>query len=688
MLGKEKFGYRVDEKIGEGAFGTVYRVTKTNAAGTYVRALKHITIPTAKQYASVLNSMGGDYEKADQYFSGALSDIVNEIRILSTLSESGVRNIVRYYENDITETVSPKSYNVYILMEHLTPFPDYVDKNGLTVREIIGLGRGISEALSACHKKKIVHRDIKDDNIFVSAEGVFKLGDFGVSKALDERSRAASMKGTPNYIAPEIFSGKEYDETVDIYSLGIVLYKLLNKTRFPFLPKYPLPYTVNDEDKAFDERISGKTPPLPVMAENALGEAILKAIMPRENRYNSADEFISALNAAEAQLTDKELDSTPCEVMKFPTRKISDNEEVENNSDTLPPPILDDSFSKDKTRIFREDEFTIGGVKNSDKAVFNINTDKKYENNVLAINDVVFEEKKEEAHRFDRNDTVAAVMAMSSPDGEDESDSEDENEDTPDTVEEIKAEEPVSDATSEENGNSEAADEADEPADEADESADEADEAADEADEADDEADEAADEADEAADEADEADDEADEPADEADDEADEPADEADEAEIETVAAEEVAEAPEQKPRREKASPFAKLFSKNKEKNKTKDAPMNTSKNNNKKVGIRYMDKKAYTVLSAIMLDAKNNKAISHKAIDDLKIAVDIAKFSKGFGEKKASDIAALEAEICEMIDALATYISDNTEESIAEAEKLAAQLKARMMLRDDLLKN
>ncbi len=68
MIGKEILGYHVDEKIGSGGFGTVYKVSKTNAAGTYVRALKHITLPTKKQYVSVLNSMGGDYAKADDLF--------------------------------------------------------------------------------------------------------------------------------------------------------------------------------------------------------------------------------------------------------------------------------------------------------------------------------------------------------------------------------------------------------------------------------------------------------------------------------------------------------------------------------------------------------------------------------------------------------------------------------------------
>ena len=79
LIGKTILGYVVSEKLGSGAFGTVYKVIKTNASGQYIRALKHITIPTEKQYNSVLNSMGGDISKADNYFSQMLQNIVPSI---------------------------------------------------------------------------------------------------------------------------------------------------------------------------------------------------------------------------------------------------------------------------------------------------------------------------------------------------------------------------------------------------------------------------------------------------------------------------------------------------------------------------------------------------------------------------------------------------------------------------------
>lgn len=309
MIGKTILGYTVDEKIGSGAFGTVYKVSKSNVSGTYTRALKHITIPTKKQYIDVLNSMGGDHSKADNYFSEVLKRVTGEIQIISQLSETGCKNIVRYYENDIVETPPPKTYDIYILMEYLTPFDDFIFNNQLKVSDVVKMGKDILAALVSCHSQNIIHRDIKDDNIFVGADNTYKLGDFGVSKLLNDRSRAESMKGTPNYIAPEVYLGKEkYDNTVDLYSLGIVLYRLLNKLRFPFLPDYPNSYDSNDEEQAFERRIKGEIPSLPINAENELGQVILKAISKRKDRFNSADEFLKALEDAENKLDINELE--------------------------------------------------------------------------------------------------------------------------------------------------------------------------------------------------------------------------------------------------------------------------------------------------------------------------------------------------------------------------------------------
>ena len=430
MLGKEILGYHVDEKIGSGGFGTVYKVSKTNVSGTYIRALKHIELPTKKQYFNILTSMGGDHTKADDYFSNVLQDIVREIKILSSLSESGNKNIVRYYENDIVENASPRTYDVYILMEYLTPFTDYLINSTLSVKDVIKLGKDVLNALIDCHSKNIIHRDIKDDNIFVAPNGTYKVGDFGVSKVLTDQSRAASIKGTPNFIAPEVYLGKDnYDHTVDIYSLGIVLYRLLNHLRNPFLPVFPKTYTTEDENAAFEARMTGKVPELPDIAKNELGEAVLKAIKPRADRYNSAKEFLRALETAEKNLTLEELSQSigGCNITAADSLESGDTDKLtmpivsdvfDVNKKDVESPDLDATVNlrnlngqygnRPKTALQENDpDKTVSVKKNQVENNQEINTDNSYEKDKLPEND------KKKNNRHVKIAVATAVLLLS-----------------------------------------------------------------------------------------------------------------------------------------------------------------------------------------------------------------------------------------------------------------------------------
>lgn len=313
LIGKTILGYTVGEVLGSGAFGTVYKVVKTNVSGQYVRALKHITIPSEKQYQSVLNSMGGDVSKADDYFSAMLQQIVSEITVLNQLSEKDVSHIVRYYENDICTSEAPKRYDVYILMEYLSPLEEFIQSEDFRVRDVVKMGLDILSALRSCHDNGIIHRDVKDANIFVTSDHHYKIGDFGVAKILKGSTKAESLKGTPSFLAPEVYLGKEgYTKSVDLYSLGMVLYRLLNHSRNPFLPPYPKEYYPEDEDAAFQERMSGHTPLPPSLGGEAIGRVILRAISRQEERYQSAQEFSDALEEAMAK--------TPPELLEEPIK--------------------------------------------------------------------------------------------------------------------------------------------------------------------------------------------------------------------------------------------------------------------------------------------------------------------------------------------------------------------------------
>jgi serine/threonine protein kinase len=312
LIGETILGYKVDALLGSGGFGKVYRVSKTDLSGTSVRALKHIAFPTQQQYASVLRTMGDDHGKAQAYFREALGGIVGEVKIFRHLSEDDSANIVRYYDSHINEYNDPVTgqlrFDVFILMEYLTSFPDLLSRHDFTLRDVFSLGLDIASALRVCHENGVIHRDVKDDNIFVTEKGRFKLGDFGVSKKLDGRSRAESMKGTPAYIAPEVYMGRgAYTKSVDLYSLGMVLYHLLNHSRAPFLPPYPNAYSSAAEEAAFVERMKGTVPPPPAMAPEVLAKMLVKAVSGPRERYQDTDGFIKDLLAAKAAIPPGEL---------------------------------------------------------------------------------------------------------------------------------------------------------------------------------------------------------------------------------------------------------------------------------------------------------------------------------------------------------------------------------------------
>lgn len=307
IIGKTILGYKVIEKIGSGGYGDVYKVERSNIVGDVTRALKVITLPKESQYVEVLNSMGGDREKVDEYFKEELNKVVNEIRVFSMISEQDNHNIVLYHENDV-EQISSSQYNIYILMEMLTPLDKWMQQNNLTVGQALDIGIAMAKALSICHENEIIHRDIKMNNIFVSKKGNFKLGDFGVSKRLDTMTRAHTVKGTPHYIAPEIYrDGKKYNNQVDIYSLGILMYYLFNKFRYPFYPEYPGKYTSVDEDKAFYKRMNYEEPSQPCFAPENVANAILKSLKPPEQRYEKVDDFLHDLEKAKSELSKEQL---------------------------------------------------------------------------------------------------------------------------------------------------------------------------------------------------------------------------------------------------------------------------------------------------------------------------------------------------------------------------------------------
>lgn len=265
----------ISKKLGEGSFGKVFEIRREDFAASQVAALKVITIPQSSSEIESLYASGMDKEGTRGYYWSFVQEVVGEVAIMSKLK--GNTNIVSYEDHMVIPHEDGIGWDILIRMELLIPLVKYIASARFGRQEIAKIGIDICKALEVCSEQNIIHRDIKPENIFISSRGDFKLGDFGIARTIEETQSGLSRKGTYNYMAPEVYKGEKYDSSVDLYSLGLVLYKLLNNNRGPFLPAYPQPIMKSDTEIALQRRFTGETLPKPVNADEILYRIILRA---------------------------------------------------------------------------------------------------------------------------------------------------------------------------------------------------------------------------------------------------------------------------------------------------------------------------------------------------------------------------------------------------------------------------
>lgn len=249
-------GWQIVRLIGEGSFGKVYEIVRNNFGIEEHCALKVVTIPSSKAEVQSLRNDGMDESSTVEYYREIVEDFVQEIALMSKLK--GNSNIVSYEDYAVIEHKDSIGWDIVIRMELLTDLPSYIRNHTLSFNDIIKLAIDLCNSLEICCEHRIIHRDIKPDNIFVSKNGDFKLGDFGVARTIEKTVSGLSKKGTYTYMAPEVYKGEQYGTNVDMYSLGIVMYKLLNNNREPFLPPYPAPIKYSDKNESLVRRLSGE----------------------------------------------------------------------------------------------------------------------------------------------------------------------------------------------------------------------------------------------------------------------------------------------------------------------------------------------------------------------------------------------------------------------------------------------
>ena len=282
--------------LGAGSYGKVFEIERSEFGQTYRAALKVITVPQSSAEVRSVISEGMSVSQAEAYFHGIVEELMHEFSIMFKLK--GTANIVSCEDLRVLEHPDGIGWDILIRMELLHPLLPYVYQHPMARRDIIRLGIDICKALELCQRYNIIHRDIKPENIFISDNGDYKLGDFGIARTIERTTSGLSKKGTYSYMAPEVYIGKKYGFSVDTYSLGLVLYRMLNKNRGPFLPQPPEAITYDNREQALARRVSGEPLPRPFYGEGRLGEIVLKACaFDPKDRYSSPQQLRQELEA-------------------------------------------------------------------------------------------------------------------------------------------------------------------------------------------------------------------------------------------------------------------------------------------------------------------------------------------------------------------------------------------------------
>lgn len=281
--------------LGSDSYGTVYEIARDDGFGMVDHAaLKVLSIPAAPEDFDALVAEGRTPEEVTALFHRQVETIARQLMAVDAISDDP--NLLRCEDHVIRAHPDGHGWDIYVRTELLPSLPDYLRNHPHGEADIIRLGAGLCSALETCHRRGIVHGDIKPRNVFVGGgnfneQVTYKVGDFGMAQF-------SAVDNTNDFMAPEVLCGAEVSPASDLYSVGMVLYWALNERRIPFVPLPPTAVEASDLAIAREQRLRSDPLPEPLHGSQALKNVVMRACADDPaQRYASVEEFRAALLA-------------------------------------------------------------------------------------------------------------------------------------------------------------------------------------------------------------------------------------------------------------------------------------------------------------------------------------------------------------------------------------------------------
>jgi len=338
-------GLSVEERIAAKDDSRVYRLLHTASGVPCV--VKHISVPASSidTNALILTGAVQNDEEAHTYFESIVNTFREELSAYRKLTDSPY--LCSYARFQVVAKEGTPGFDIYLLAPLRTSLKTYLEENAISTKMALQLATDLCRALIVLRENGYIHQNLKPENIFLN-NGVFSIGDFGLTACEDLQHAAIPAKYVGGFTAPEACqSAGTLNLTSDLYSVGMLLYYIYNGNHAPF-------EEANSTRKyAENRRISGEELPAPIYADYEMDALIRKACaLDPADRFQTPEELLAALEAYMEQNTVDDSSVVPPLVVDEEPLQGAENEEEEEDDDLFAP-ISRQTISDDFRESFK-----------------------------------------------------------------------------------------------------------------------------------------------------------------------------------------------------------------------------------------------------------------------------------------------------------------------------------------------